>query len=94
MEAEMWEMKGKMYINRICGLEKVPTAVLSLINETFIKQLDRRPWIAFGCKFDNTKGQDWCKLWATFTWLIELMLSTSTLSLENNLKSQILDPKT
>ena len=93
MEAEMWEMKGKMYINRICGLEKVPTAVLSLINETFIKQLDRRPWIAFGCKFDNTKGQDWCKLWATFAWLIELMLSTSTLSLENNLKTKNSLPK-
>ena len=93
LETELWKMKGEMYICRICGIDKDHVKAHNRLQKTFIEPIPRRPWIALGCKFDNRKDQDWCKLWATFALLIELMHSTNILALENSLKNPNSLPK-
>ena len=84
LEAELWDMRGKMHMHRITGEDKDPTTIPVQIAKAFLKS--RRPWIALGCSFDSRKWQDGYKLWATYALLTELMHSTNTLSLENTLK--------
>ena len=93
MEARMWEMKGKMYLYRICGCDKDPVEAVRPFHEAFNEAMTGRPWIALACNFENRESQDRCKPWATFALLIDLMKLTTAIRDENSLKSPNSLPK-
>ena len=83
LERGFWDLRSEFYVERIIGCAQDPKLVLDLIRKTF-----QDPLSALVEKTGNfVIVKDEYKLWATFTLLTELIISTAFVAVESALKS-------
>ena len=93
LEKCLWDLKGKLYLNRMCGDNRNPMKVMSF-QEFLIDPFG--PWklIADNLSYCDypTPGDDY-KLLATLALLRDLILATNNLNIESSFKSPNSLPK-
>ena len=92
LEEELWEMRSKLYFNRIHGGDKDPMRILTFCSF----DLDSSPWRVIaekaGFYFNKMHGDDYKPL-LTLALLLQLIGETNYLHLESTLKSSSSLPK-
>ena len=94
LEKDLWDLRSKMYFNRICGGDQDPYKTMALVTDNFRSStvLWRIMRKFIGSQYLQIGGDDY-KLLTTYALVVELIRSTVYIRSENLLKSPNLLPK-